>query len=363
LLIIYIYIDLMAIRKTRRKPKNKKRKTRAKKTMRGGEGFMKKFFGRKKNDYKEEVVTPPQPYARSSSIINASQEETKNVISNKANATSVLTQAGYATVAGLAATGVGIPASAALLGGMLISNKLSNMYIEKEKLRPIMLDSMIILSNCYNLHELIKKTYEIIKNKMKLLQIDGKDKEHELMVEHIGIDDQILDHISKKVSEVTAFLLSVADDKQIKMLLEDKEIQNSGFLAPVQTEFETRNSSNFVMKQFNKMYRGTSRLIYVKETRSDIVDNLTLINAFFIIIKSQLDFALPFYKQELDSEWSAILKETHSTPEYKKFLLPANIDQEIAKMVKEHPNELKEAGKAASDEVVLNIEESVAEKN
>jgi hypothetical protein len=352
----------MPIRKTRRRPKNKKRKTRAKKTLRGG-GFFDNLLNKNKNNYKEDIA--PQGYTRSSSIINASQEETQNAVSNKANAASVLAQAGYATVAGLAATGVGIPASAALLGGMLISNKLANMFIEKEKLRPIMLDSMIILSNCYNLHALIKKTYEIIKNKMKSRRVNEKDKEHALMVEHIGIDDQILDHISKKVSEVTAFLLSVAEDKHINMLLEDAEMQNSGFLGPVQTEFDTRKSSNFVMKQFNKMYRGTSRFIYVKETRSDIVDNLTLINAFFIIIKSQLDFALPFYKEELEQEWSAILKETHSTPEYKKFLLPANIDQEIANLVKEHPDELKQAGDAASFEVVSNKEEEVreAEKN
>lgn len=353
----------MAIKKTRRITKNKKRQTRLRKartTLRGGGLF--DFFKRKptQNNYiadKEKVAMQFNPIGPS--IIKESQRATDNVTSNQANAATIITQAGYGTVAGLAATGVGIPASAALLGGMLISNKLANMFIDNKKLFPIMLDSMIILSNCYNLHALIKKSYEIIRNRMNTLVVS--DPEHKLMVENIGIDNQILNHISKKVSEVTAFLLSIADNNQIKMLLADVEIQKSGFLAPVQTEFNTRKSSNWVMKKFNKIYRGTSRFIYVKETRSDIVDNLTLINAFFIIIKSQFDFALPFYKEELESEWSAILKETHSTPEYKKFLLPANIEQEIAKMVDEHNDDLIDASKAAANEVVVNKEDAVRE--
>ncbi len=214
------------------------------------------------------------------------------------------------------------------------------MYLANLKLKTIMFDTMSILTNCYKLNELIGKAYEIIQIKLKTLGKKPTD-----LVTRIGIDSEIQTHILSKVNDVTAYLLNITEDSVLKMLLEDTDIKNRGFMGPVQTEANLRKNNN-VKNFFNKAQRGINRFIYVSETKSDIIENLSLINSFFIIIKSQYDFALQLYEHEFGEKWKDVLTEIESTEEYQNYLIPVqNLSQEANEITLTET----EIGEAAKD--------------
>lgn len=322
-------------RKNRTKKNRRKTRKHRRKTMHGG------LFGL----FEKPKVAPEQstnPILQKSN--NATANAKKSIIDMSAAANTQLASAmattalvgtvasniGYGAVAGLTASGVGIPLAGAIAGALLIANKLSNMYLSNLKLFPVMFDTMSILTNCYKLNELIGKAYEIIQKHLPSLKKSNTE-----LVNRIRIDPEIQKHILSKVNDVTAYLLNIAEDSVLEFLMKDPDIQNNNFLGPVKKEYDLRKKEN-IKNFFNKAQRGINRFVYVSETKSDIIDNLSLINSFFIIIKSQYDFALQLYEREFGAEWKNILTEIENTPEYAKYLIPVqNLSNETSQIVKD----------------------------
>ena len=315
------------------KQKNRTNRTRKnrRKIMRGG-GLLDLFSKPKLIPVSTIIERSQQETTKANqSILGMSTVANTKLASSLANTALVGTVAsniGYGAVAGLAATGVGIPLAGAIAGALLIANKLSNMYLNNLKLFPIMFDTMSILTNCYKLNELIGKAYEIIKKKIPSLNKSNTD-----LVNKISIDPEIQNHIFIKVNDLTAYLLNIAEDSVLEVLIKDDDIKRSKFLGPVQKEYDLRKNQK-IINYFNKVQRGINRFIYVSDTKSDIIDNLSLINSFFIIIKSQYDFALQLYEREFGETWKDILTEIESTQEYAKYLIPVqNLSNETTQIV------------------------------
>ena len=72
-----------------------------------------------------------------------------------------LTLAGYGVMSALLATGVGLPLAGALVGVLLLSNKMASLYVNNQKTKAVMYDVMNIISNCYRLNDVINKTMGI----------------------------------------------------------------------------------------------------------------------------------------------------------------------------------------------------------
>lgn len=339
------------------KRKNRKNKTRKnrRKTMRGG--LFDSLFS---SNSSSSPVAPAKTLIGNSeeansnakkSIIDMSAAANTKLASAMANTAligTVASNVGYGAVAGLTASGVGIPLAGAIAGALLIANKLSNMYLNNLKLFPIMFDTMSILTNCYKLNELIGKAYEIIQK-----HLQNVEKPTYELVKKIRIDPEIQKHILSKVNDVTAYLLNIAEDSVLEFLMKDPDIQNNNFLGPVKKEYELRKNNN-VKNFFNKAQRGINRFIYISETKSDIIDNLSLINSFFIIIKSQYDFALQLYEREFGEKWKDVLMEIESTTEYQNYLIPVqNLSQEANKITSTE-TEMGKAADAAINAVEAN---------
>jgi len=216
---------------------------------------------------------------------------------------------------------------------------------------------MSILTNCYKLNELIGKAYEIIKSNLPSLGKLNTD-----LVNKISIDPEIQSHILFKVNDVTAYLLNIAEDNVLEFLMKDPDIQNNNFLGPVEKEYNLRKKKN-IKNYFNKVQRGINRFVYVSETKSDIIDNLSLINSFFIIIKSQYDFALQLYEREFGEEWKNILTEIENTKEYANYLIPVqNLPNETSKIVKGE-DEIGKVAKGVENSLTNNSLENNPENN
>ena len=347
-------------RKNRTKKNRRKTRKNRRKTMRGG--LFDSLFS---SNSSSSPVAPAKTLIGNSkeatsnakkSIIDMSTAANTKVVSAMANTAligTVASNVGYGAIAGLTASGVGIPLAGAIAGALLIANKLSNMYLNNLKLFPIMFDTMSILTNCYKLNELIGKAYEIIQK-----HLQNVEKPTYELVKKIRIDPEIQKHILSKVNEVTAYLLNIAEDSVLEFLIKDPDIQNNNFLGPVKMEYELRKNNN-VKNFFNKAQRGINRFIYVSETKSDIIDNLSLINSFFIIIKSQYDFALQLYEREFGEKWKDVLMEIESTKEYQNYLIPVqNLSQE-AKIITSTETEIGKASGAAINAVIENDNQEI----
>lgn len=355
----------------RNKTRRKKNKARTKKRIRGG---LFGWFGNKNK------IQPLNPTQQSNPMLNTTQQSntsldtqppllitksndaTKDLqktqslltLSKGATAATLATGAtiatisnvGYGAVAGLTASGIGIPLAGALAGALLIANKLSNMYITNHKLFPIMYDSMSILSNGYKLHELIESAYKIIQGHLK----DTKN----ILLKSIRIDPEILSHISTKVTEVTAYLLKITDENVLTALQTDPDIINSGFNKAIDDEIKSRKKDYF--KRVSDAQRKLYRFLYASEYKTDISENLGLINGFFIIIKTQYDFALELYEQEIP-QWKEILKEIHSSDQYISYMVPANQNEIVKNAILAEKDNIGKAAVNVNKEI--NVEQDI----
>ena len=190
--------------------------------------------------------------------------------------------AGYATAAILSSTGVLLPLGGALLGAMLIANKLANMYIQNKKMKSVMYDAMNILSSVFRLHDLLMKVFgvflififeneewnrimllpnklAVFKEKYKELfdkafqkrssgqgvtiNLGGKDPliiEPGNMLLQIGMNKETQEHVIKKTTILISNLLQTTSDKLLDSLLEDKDLEQVNFKPIVEAEKKRR---------------------------------------------------------------------------------------------------------------------------
>lgn len=314
---------------------------------------------------------------------NLAQQNTGKTINASKNI-KIASNIGYGAVTLLSATGVGLPLAGMLGGALLISNKLANMYMDNLKLYTLMLDTMTILSNCYQLNDLINKSTEVFTvyiyttddefNKVKeenfkeslnnaetLKNQDisklKQDSESQLQLQSGGVKQDIQNNVYRFITinetaklrvfdnlhQLIAYLLEIADDKTIDFLLQDKDIGQSGFKNKIQDEKDKRNKSK--LKFIGKIKRGVERTLNSKEIMNNILDKLTVISALFITIKGQYDMIMDLYERILGDDWKKVWNYIEKTNEFKSYMFPGNILDDVNKIIKDSKEEIKEAAK------------------
>ena len=198
--------------------------------------------------------------------------------------------AGYATAAVLSSTGVLLALGGALIGALLIANKLANMYIQNKKMKSVMYDTMNILSSVFRLHDLLMKVFGVFLififkndewNRIMLLPNnleffkseqykklfeeafqqrkdiltrgegvtikfvkDGKQETLEIkpgnMLLQIGMNKETQEHVIQKTKLLIINLLQTTTDKLLKSLEGDKDVEAVNFKPLVVAEIKRR---------------------------------------------------------------------------------------------------------------------------
>ena len=266
-----------------------------------------------------------------------------------------------------------------------------------------MLDTMTILSNCYQLDDLINKSIQVftvyiytedgefnklneneferfLTNAEKLKAEDiakiksGSQKQIEnslvnkqsggvkqdiknSVYRFITINETSKARVFDNLNQLLTYLLQIADDKTIDILLQDKDIGQSGFRNKVEEEKNVRNKSK--IKIIGKMSRGAKRFLNSKVIMNNILDKLTIISALFITIKGQYDMIMDLYERILDDDWKKVWGYIEKTKEFKTYMFPGNILEDVNKIIQESKEEMEKASEIA---VKLDEAEENAEK-
>ena len=363
--------------KTCSKTKPKKRQTTKKSHMRRQKGGFWPFSDDKTKE--ADTSTSILPTSSTKELMSASQ---KHDIDSQSSATNIslyqiakeknaaaatsaavlsgLTLAGYGVISGLSATGVGLPLAGALAGVLLLSNKMASLYVNNQKTKAVMYDVMNIISNCYRLNDVINKTMGIFtiyiynqtgfativipfkdENQYKTLleqaleekaqslgltkQTGGGYKEEfkTNLVGKCSMNEDIKERIREKIEDLTNLLLKNATDRILDILKKDADVINSGFGEAVKKELTRRNQS--MSKTLSKIKRGLDRTVNSSAIQNDILKDLTIINGFFNILKSQYDMTLELYEREFGEDWNKIWGVIQSTNEYINYMEPKDV--------------------------------------
>ena len=161
------------------------------------------------------------------------------------------------------------------------------------------------------------------------------------------IDSRLFD----KIKELTVFLLKLMPTPDIIELNKDPKIKNSSFGDLLKEEMNKRNlirddkeSTSFsekIQKGVSSVGKTISsasalalrmhkRIIDPEKTINKIVRDLSIINGFSILMKSQYDFQMDYYERELlPSEYKKIWNYIEKQDEYQFYLVPANVEDSV----------------------------------
>ena len=295
-----------------------------------------------------------------------------------------VTLAGYGIITGLSATGVGLPLAGALAGVLLLSNKMASLYINNQKTKAVMYDVMNIISNCYRLNDVINKTmgiftiyiynqegfatiitpfndetqYKTLLEKaltekaqsLGLVKQSGGGYKEEFKTNIVGkcnMNEDIKERIREKIEDLTNLLLLNATDRILSILQRDPDVITSGFGDAVKKELDRRNQS--MSKTLGKIKRGLDRTINSSSIQGDILKDLTIINGFFNILKSQYDMTLELYEREFGEDWNKIWGIIQSTNEYINYMEPKDVRVASEEITKNEDTMAVAAGIVAMD--------------
>lgn len=117
-------------------------------------------------------------------------------------------------------------------------------------------------------------------------------------------------------------MLELSPTEVIKELVKDKSINSNTKIKSI-IETENTNRKTGIMNTLSSMRRVFKRNVNVEKTTNEIVKNISVINGYFMIMKSQFDIATTYYQRHLPVETNAaIWKEIEADDSFKDFLLP-----------------------------------------
>jgi hypothetical protein len=245
-------------------------------------------------------------------LIATSTKDTEEMIKN-ADLASDLAKVGHAVVIGLTLSGVGIPFVGLIGAVFIISNQILRAKEQNLILRTILNDVLVIITNNFRLYKVINKFIQIIEN--------HKDKDNNSIQSFI-IDADIIRILYEKMLYLFENLLEISPTEVIKVLVNDKSINSNTELKKV-IDTENTNRKTGIMNTLSSLRRVFKRNVNVEKTTNEIVKNISVINGYFMIMKSQFDIATSYYQRHLPVETSvAIWKEIEEDESFKDFLLP-----------------------------------------
>jgi hypothetical protein len=243
-------------------------------------------------------------------LIDASTKDTEAIIKN-AKLAANLAKLGHGVIIGLTVSGVGIPFVGLVGAVFLISNYLLKAKETNLTLKNVLNDVLVIITNNFRLYKVIKKSIQIIEN--------HKDKHNS--IQSFIIDADIIRILYEKMLYLFENLLEISPTEVIKALVTDKSINSNTELKNIiQSENANRTGIKNTISSFGRVLK---RNVNADKTINTIIKNITVINGYFMIMKSQFDIATDYYQRNLPAETSvAIWKEIEADESFKDFLLP-----------------------------------------
>lgn len=310
-------------RKTYIKNKHNRNRNKTKKTRGGAFASFSKFF----NKPTPEMIQPNKPLLINEKTPPRIQE--KETLSIKASikaknsaelatAAATATYIGYAAVAGLSATGVGVPVAGALAAVLLIANSMSYMKIANIKLKTVLFDVLNIITHCNKLNSTILIIFNQFNSNL------NKD---------IKIDPEIYDRLEEKLDLLMKYLIGLSTNSMIKILIKDENLKKFDKVGKIindeckkrgmddcKDDGEDENKPSSFKKVIQSVERGIdtserviNRSVWAQYTINEVVKDLTIINGYFMLMKSQFDMLIQHHERNISDQikkniWSEIEK-------------------------------------------------------
>jgi hypothetical protein len=355
----------------------------------------------------------------------------------------VTSAAGQAIVAGLAATGVGLPIAGLLGIILLLANKLALLFYYNLQLHSTLLDVLNIVSNCFRLNDLINYTtgiftiyffggaddnnnlidnlntlngenkgvYKLLLEKalekknnelekvpdpvpapvlessstqpqqgeiamVKIIEKGGNpNDEEDKLIKWIRPNVAIQQRLFDKLNDLTTLLLIIATDDMIRTLYADTQIMESGMSNLIEKVYKDRDLKTTEEKKnmtrigrftrafgrnSSKFVRGFNRFTNGQFLNQQLINELTLVNGFFMLMKAQYDMTIDYYERSMSKEdWTHIWKKyIQNSSVYIEYLVPSDISKTITEG---RLNISKEEMELASTEAITIIIEKKTE--
>ena len=194
----------------------------------------------------------------------------------------------------LAASGVGIP----LLAILLITKQIAVQYKQNLELNILLSDVTTIITNCFYLEALIKKTIEKFSPHVATaLQPElAKTSDTSLInevkqIENEGVkpETEAVKPEPEKQQTGGAEKKTGIDNKIQDKILEKLDILNKLLQEITPSETDKKSTFNFLRKK-------TERFFFSKHHKTQIINALTVINGLFTIYNSQFDWTIRYYE-------------------------------------------------------------------
>ena len=253
--------------------------------------------------------------------------------------------AAYVAVGILGASGVGLPAAGIMAIVLLIGSKIAKMYITSSQLKLVIIDVTVILTQCFYVNDYIDnslKELEIIET--NTLQVGGDSQlinDQNPVIEVYG--DFGIKEMKQKLTEKLNLLLH--------LILENCTMQ---LLTAIRDEFQNENNNNdksidAIIKIINEEINSPGRTksfktgltysyktlgrIYSRTmgsgtTTNDIIRELTIIQAYFFIVKSKFDEIIKLMEREQTTFFESKREEIYGE-KYKTYMKISTRKQEV----------------------------------
>jgi hypothetical protein len=240
-------------------------------------------------------------------LIDKSTKDTEDMIKN-ARLAGNLTKLSHGVIIGLTLSGVGIPFVGLVGAVFLISNQLIKAKENNLTLKNVLNDVLVIITNNFRLYKVINKSIQIF--------------EKHNTIQPFIIDASVIKILYEKMLYLFENLLEISPTEVITALVNDKSINSNTELKDIiQIEYKNRNSG--IKNAFASLNRTFRRNVNSDKTTNRIVKNISIINGYFMIMKTQFDIASDYYQRNLPLETnSKIWKEIEADESFKDFLSP-----------------------------------------
>jgi len=312
-----------------------------------------------------------------------------------------------------------LPISAGFALVFILTTEIIATYDKHFAIRALLIELTEIFVNCYKLNELIEKINKVITififNKVEYNKeyktlykyekqiFEGKseninnniDKENNIydklfktafknkteikenikkkgLSEHdissiISIDVNLIALLAEKIGSLINYMLDISTDSLLEKLLSNNQVKKSGLLSIIKNEIESRKHKSTLVKQYMDFKKSFYRTAFAYKIEAKIEKNLITINTLFLLMKSQYDFIIDFYKsQNNGAEWNKLWKLITLSKEYTSYMIPEDLFQttnEIIETEIEDQDEMKKATDMVSDIIEEEDKEEVSYEN
>ena len=214
---------------------------------------------------------------------------------------SLLTNIARVAVVGLAASGVGLPLAGVIATALIIANVFAQMNISNLNLKTVMYDTLNIISNSYILNDYIN----YLEYHMKTFNRNTSDNSNTNTDNSTNLPEEpnqiivgLKARLKDKIMGLISYLLSIATDDMLISLQRDKSA-TPAIRELVDAENANRKGFSSFMARAGRV---VNRTLKADRTTGYIIRDLSIINGYFMLVKSHFDLSLDEFERSLGTE-------------------------------------------------------------